>query len=255
MQKTTFPLKMAVAVLSFAVIACVIGTPAPTATPVPTNTPVPPTDTPLPTATATDVPTPTATPNVAATQQAEQLQALLVELKDKGYVDTTEGNARPLDDFSQDWSDVAHYNWWTVTDQPIGDFVLTGHLNWQTASSNTNGISGCGIIFGLQDNDDFYGVFVDESRIQFTLRRGTYLYDVGVTSGNGRLKFGNPAETDLVLVVKGQKAYVNVQGDYISYTLSADQTSHGILAYTMLSSSATGYGTRCKMTNMTLWTP
>lgn len=149
MHNTISPIKIAMTVMALAIIACSVGAPAPTATPVPTNTPVPPTDTPLPTSTPTDVPTPTATPNVAATQQAEAFQTLLAELKDKGYIETTEGTAIQLDDFSQDYSDVAHYNWWTVTDKPIGNFVLTGHFNWSTASNTDYIVAGSSLAYRI----------------------------------------------------------------------------------------------------------
>ena len=254
MLKRISLLRPIVLFLALALTACSMGAPAPTATP----TMVPATETPIPTATATviptDTPTPTATPDVAATQQAEKLQALLVELKDNGYIDTTDGSVTQLDDFKKDWSDIAHYNWWNIRKEVIADFVLSGHFRWSTAGT-TNQVSGCGIIFGLQENDDFYGVFLDKARIQFTLRRGTYLYSVGVTKGSGRLSFGNPAETDMVLVVKGQKSFIKVDGKYIEYSLSADQTSAGGMAYSILTSSAKDYGTHCEMTNMVLWRP
>ena len=255
MHKTRIYPTLAALVLMLAVLACSIGAPAPTATPIPTNTTIP-TNTPPPTATLvpTNTPKPTATPDVAATQQAEKLQTLLSELKDKGYIDTTEGKAIILDDFRQEWAKLHYYNWWDVRKGTIGDFVYSGHFKWSSAAT-TNDISGCGIGFGLQDNGDHYAVFLDKSRILFQMGRGSYSYNVGVTKGSGRMSFDNPAEADFVLVVKGQKAYVKVNDAYIEYTLSVDQTSSGLFAFSILSGTNRDYGTRCEMTNSVLWTP
>lgn len=253
MLKKFSPVKIAMVVMVFAIIACSTGTPAPTATPVPTNTPVPPTDTPLPTATPTDVPTPTATPNIAATQKAEAFLSMLSGFKDSGYIDTTEGEAEELDDFSQDWAQLGWYKWWPY-DGEYANFVFSAHFEWSTANA-TPEVSGCGIIFGLQDNDDHYAVFLDKSRILFLMARGSNVYSVGKTRGPGRTDFGNPAEADFVVIIKGQTAYVSVNGEVTTYTLSNDQTSAGGFALTILSGTNRDYGTRCKMTNVTLWMP
>lgn len=253
MYKIFSPAKLAMIVMALAIVACAVGAPEPTATPVPTNTPLP-TNTPEPTATPTDVPTPTATPNLAATQQAEDLMAMLRNLMDKGYIADTAGEAIYLDDFKTDWAQINYYNWYEIRDKPIADFVFSGHFNWSTASA-TPDVSGCGIGFGLQENGDHYAVFLDKSRILFQMGRGRYSYNVGVTKGSGRMSFDNPAEADFILAVRGQKAYVGVNGTFIEYTLSTDQTSAGYFAYSVLSGTNSGYGTRCQMTDMLLWTP
>ena len=67
--------------------------------------------------------------------------------------------------------------------------------------------------------------------------RGSNIYNVGKTSGSGRLNYGNPAEADLIVAVSKQIAYVSVDGDVTKYTLSADQTASGTLALSILSGS------------------
>ena len=84
--------------------------------------------------------------------------------------------------------------------------------------------------------------------------RGSHVYNVGKTRGSGRLDFGNPAEADLTIAVKGQNAYVSIDGDVTEYTLSQDQTTKGAFALSVLSGTNKDYGTNCKMSDMFLWT-
>ena len=215
-----------------------------------TVTPVPPT--PTKTAKPTSTPRPTATPNVAATQQIEDFNTTLKSFKDKGYIASTDGEIAHFDDFNQDWAQLGWYQYWPQQDTKT-DFVFKGHLSW-SAASDTPEISGCGIVFGLQENQDHYGVFIDKSRILFLMGRGSKVYNVGKTSGSGRLNYGDPAEADLIIAVKGQTAYVSVDGDVTQYTLSQDQTTKGAFALSVLSGTNKDYGTNCKMTDMLLWT-
>ena len=80
--------------------------------------------------------------------------------------------------------------------------------------------------------------------------------EVGKTRGTGRVNFGNPAEADLVLIVKGTYAYVLVDDKVAGeYTLSADSVMEGDVALTILSGTNKDYGTRCEMTNILFWVP
>jgi hypothetical protein len=222
----------------------IVPTEAATVAPVPAT----PTNTPKPTST----PRPTATPNVAATQQIEDFNSTLQSFMDQGYVAGSEGDIAQFDDFSQDWAQLGWYQWSPLEDVQ-SDFVFKGHISWSTASA-TPEISGCGITFGLQENQDHYAVFIDKSRILFLMGRGANVYNVGKTRGSGHLNFGSPAEADLVVSVKGQSAYVSVDGDVTEYTLSADQTTRGVFALSVLSGTNKDYGTRCEMTDILLWT-
>jgi hypothetical protein len=217
---------------------------------------VPATNTPLPTPTKTvrptDTPEPTATPDVAATQQYEEFSTLLQSYEELGYVNTTDGDTFEIDPFREEWAQIGWYRWWSF-DEDISDFVFNARFSWSTASP-TPDESGCGFVFGIQENGDHYSVFLDKSRILFLMKRGSYNYLVGKTRGPGRTDFGNPAEADFVLAVKGQSAYVSVDGEVTEYTLSMDQTSAGDYGLTLLSGTNSDYGTRCEMTDMMMWT-
>jgi hypothetical protein len=214
-----------------------------------TITPIPatPTNTPKPTAT----PKPTITPDMAATQQIKDFEAVMQDFMEKEYVAGTDGEVFHLDDFSQDWPQLGWYQWWPAQ-ETSADFVFKSHIAWSSAS-DTPEVSGCGISFGVQENGDHYAVFIDKSRIQYLMGRGSRVYNVGKTRGSGRLSFGNPAEADLVVSVKGQSSYVSVNGDVTEYTLSQDQSTKGVFAYSILSGTNKDYGTHCEMTDTILW--
>jgi hypothetical protein len=241
--------------LILVISACSMGAPAATPTSIPTETL---TSTPAPTATntlvPTETPTPTATPNATATKQAEDLQAVLKVFQDKSILDSTEGISKALPDFSMELAERGSFGDLSDTGETLPDtFLVRAHFKWQSSSASPS-ISGCGVAFGVQDNDDRYLVILDKDRILFTLKRGYWSYLVGRTNGPAGPKAGTPTDHDFALLVKGQSAYVWVDGAITSYTLSADQVSSGKLAFTMLSGSNSDYGTRCEMTDILLWT-
>ena len=215
-----------------------------------TATPVP--ATPTKTSKPTSTPRPTATVDVAATQKYEGFDTLLKRIEDDGFLTITGGDSFELDPFKEEWAQINYYDIW-----PYGtidsDFVFKAKFNWSTAIAKPDE-SGCGVIFGGQENGDYYGVFLTNSSIRFFLKRGSNLYNVGKTSGSGVTNFENPAEAEFVLAVSNQKAYVLVDGESTLYTLSMDQTAKGVFGLSLLSGTNKDYGTRCEATDMMLWT-
>jgi len=219
--------------------------PTATSTAVPRNTPRP-----------SPTPRPTQTPDLAATQRAEELNAEVQAYFDKGYLTTTEGRFKELEDFSYDWAQLGWYNWLPLGES-ASDFFMSAHFKWNSAYQNSD-ISGCGFIFSLQENDDHYAVFLDRSKVFFLItdRRLGYSKPITPTRGTGRVKFDYPAEADFTLIVKGTYAYVLVNGDVVGeYTLAQSRPMHGDLGLTVLSGTNRDYGTRCEMTNLHLWIP
>ncbi len=228
----------------------------PTATAVPTDTSAPPTVAPTATTPPTEAPPPTAAPDLAATQQVEGRLKLLQSYADKGYIETTQGEFEDILDFQEEWAQLGWYQWWYIHDTPTdyGNLVFQGHFKWSTATG-TPEISGCGILFGIQPNEDHYAVFIDKSRIAFLMSRGSNVYEVGKTSGSGRVKVQEPYEADVAVIVQGKTGYVIVDGTPTKYTLSADQSSMGEFALSVLSGTNKDYGTRCEITNAYIWQP
>jgi hypothetical protein len=233
------------------------------AAPTPTET-----DLPEPTATATLVPTatktvrpsptprPTQTPNLAATKRAEERQAEVQQYFDKGYLATTDGRFKELEDFSYDWAQLGWYNWLPLRDS-ASDFLLSAHFKWNSALKNSD-TAGCGIIFGLQPNDDHYAVFLDRTKVLFLITDHTLGFSrpVSPTRGTGKVKFDYPAEADFTLIVKDAYTYVLVDGQVVGeYTLAQSRAAKGGIGLTVLSGTNKDYGTHCEMTDLRLWIP
>ena len=235
-------------------IAC--STAAPAAVPTATASPAPPTPTATSTPKPTSTPRPTATPDFAATQEMDARLELLQTYVEAGYISSTVGEFERIDDFHEEWPQLNWYQWWPLhqTTTNYGDLVFKAHFAWQTAV-RTSDLSGCGIVFGVQPNGDHYAVFIDKARIAFLMNRGGTAYQVGKTSGSGRLSIAEPAEADIAVIINGASAYVLVDGVPTKYTLSADQPSSGEFALSLLSGTNKDFGTRCDITDAYIWMP
>jgi hypothetical protein len=188
------PVILAVLLLGI-VLTVSCGTAKPAPKPVaPTATLIPPTV--IATKRPTSTPRPTATPNIAATQAYNDFFEQVKEYNNKGYVSTLQGDYSVLDDFTESWAQLGWYRWWPQ-DKSIGNFVYSGHFSWE-AASQTPDITGCGIVFAIQPNNDHYAAFLDKSRILFlhALSTSKYSNEVGKTRGTGRVNISSPYNAD-----------------------------------------------------------
>ena len=232
---------------------------SPFAPPAPTsNTPHQPTATkttvPTATFTPTRTPKPTATPNMAATQKYEEYQAEVQSYFDQGFLNTTEGTIKEVDDFFYEWAQLGWYDMDVLSTQ-ASDFFISGHFNWSSAYQNAD-VSGCGYVFSLQENGDHYAIFLDRAKILFLITSNHSGRIAGPTRGTGRVKFGNPDEADFTIIVKDSYVYALVNGELTGeYTLAQSRGYEGHIALTVLSGTNKDYGTRCEMTNIHVWIP
>ena len=242
--------------LSIALSSCGFAAPEPTATPT-----AAPSATLLPTSTNTPPPTstplPTATPNVEATQQAEAFQLALESFQKKGYITTTDGEAQYLKSFKKEFAKLHDYFKWgfpqEVKDE-YSNFVLSAHFEWGSYSS-TPDVSGCGIGFGIKENGDHYAIFLDRENLILIRARGSRLYLMGTAGGDRYPTIPIPARSDFAIAVSETTLAVLVDGYMVNYNLSSDQSGQGKIAYSLLSGTNSGYGTRCEMSNIIFWTP
>jgi len=247
-----FPLIMLFALI---LTACNSSTPTETAT----STAVPATNTPIPTLTPlpSNTPEPTFTPDVAATQQAEKFPALLALFHEKGFIGTTEGETRVFRDFKEEFAKLHdYYKWWWPegTKEQYSNFVFSAHFEWRSYSS-TPDVSGCGLGFGIKEDGSHYAIFLDRENLVLLRAKGTRLYRMG-TSGGGRYPtIPIPARSDFAVAVWDSNVTVSVDGVIVNFILASDQNAQGQVAYTLLSGTNSGYGTRCEMSNIILWTP
>lgn len=230
---------------------------APPPAPTETNTPQPTatnTVPPTPTSTPTNTPPPTVTPNLAATQRMNDWQVEAQTYVDKGYIDAVQGTFKEVDDFNKSWAYLGYYQKLS-TGIEASDFFISGHFRWSSASQTAD-ISGCGYVFSLQPNDDHYAIFLDRSKVLFAITSDGHGRIAGPTRGTGRVKFGNPAEADFTVIVKGAYAYALVNGEVVGeYTLAQSRSLTGEIALTVLSGTNKDYGTRCEMTDLHVWLP
>lgn len=252
-QKSLHSITSFISALLLISLACAAAQPTPASTPEPTAT-----QTTVPTNTPTPTPTlqPTQTPDLPATQHVEELNAEVQAYFDKGYLTTTDGSIRELEDFSYDWAQLGSYPL-LLLQEAASDFFMSGHFKWNSAYQNSD-ISGCGFIFSLQGNDDHYAVFLDRAKVFFLItdRSLGYSKSVGTTRGTGLVKLDTAAEADFTLIVKGNYAYVLVDGEVVGeYTLALSRPMHGNLGLTVLAGTNRDYGTHCEMTNLRLWIP
>ncbi len=191
---------------------------------------------------------------MAATQRRSDLHAEVQSYFDRGFVESTEGTFKELDDFSDEWAQLGWYELERIGIK-ASDFVLSAHFKWSSAYQNADA-SGCGYIFSLQENRDHLALLLDRSQVLFLITSNGYGRISGPTRGTGRVKIGNLAEADFTVIVKGNYAYVLVDNEVIGeYTLAQSRPLTGEIAFTVLSGSDKDYGTRCEMTNLHLWIP
>jgi hypothetical protein len=255
MKMNFSPLYIAICMLMLFANACSVLAPAPppTSTPVPTNTPQP-TFTITPTSTAT--PKPTTTPDVAATQKAEEFQSLLANFKEKGYIGATEGESTPIKDFKGEFAQLGSYYkwWWPVKEGEYGNFIFSAHFKWNSSGSTADA-SGCGIGFGIKENGNHYAIFLDRENLFLVRAKGTRLYSMGTSGGSRYAPIPIPAKADFVLAVWDQNVTASVNGAIVNYILSSELNAQGKFAFSVLSGTNSGYGTRCEMTDIVFWRP
>ena len=244
---------LAMIVLIFGVLACGLVAPVEPDVLPETDTPIP---LPSPTATITPRPTstprPSATPNVVATERYDELFTKVQEFKDEGLIPDTSGEYAEIEDFREEFSQLGWYQSW-IYNFEVEHFVFVAHLKWSTAAE-TSDISGCGVVFGQQEDSSDYAVFLDKSRVYFTSSTPSFYSELGKTRGTGRLSFGNPAEADLALLVYDKRAFVYVDDEFIGeYTLSQDEPLRGHFGYGIISGTNRDYGTRCEVSDARMW--
>jgi len=218
-------------------------------------------DSPEPTATNTIIPTitlsPTVTPNLAATKQFEDFFSLVQKYYEADHISTTEGEYIELEDYQHEVANKLSYEW-AETGVTAKNFIVRADFEWSNAINTTN-TSGCGFVYRVQPNQDHYLLILDAFsgvKLASSTDRGTYSMGSPQNGDRRQSDFGSdPYQANFTLIVNDLKTYVYVndmyQGEYklLDYRI----TESGSLANAVLSATSTGYGTRCKMTNVRAW--
>ncbi len=202
---------------------------------------------------STEAPPPAVTPETPVPQVPPEIQQLVVDYYEKGYLPSTEGEYHRLDDFTMSSNDRQITFTKKKTGYDVKDFMVKAHFKWQSAIANPDP-GGCGWAF-RGNRDSTYFTFVDREWIFLGLMKEGQWNRYGKTSGNDWVGLGNPAEADVTLAVSKGKAYMLIDDSLASsYTLDTDfLTGAGELAYAVVAGTYKNYGTRCEMTNVDLW--
>ena len=248
--------EMIACVLALLLSACATAPSVSTETPTPAAT-----NTLELTATQTSIPTitpsPTVTPDLAATQQYEEFFSMVQKYYDANQIITTEGEYAELADYQHELANKLSYEW-TETGVTAKNFIVRADFDWSNATNTTN-ISGCGFVYRSQSNGDHYLIILDAFsgvKLASNTDRGTYSMGSPQNGDQKISDFGSgPYQANFTMIVNEFKTYVYVkdiyQGEYklLDYRI----TESGSLANAVLSATSTGYGTRCKMTNVRAW--
>ena len=194
-------------------------------------------------------------------EQEIAMKEMVQKFVDEGHIPSTDGEFLSLGDYSADNAGLTYYGQYTADDFEAGNFVYNGHFKWSNAEETTRA-AGCGLIFAGQLNNGeishHYGIFLSAKQIFFIGSEpeagNLKSVELGKQSGTGKVDFGNPAEADFTLVVYEKNAYVYVDGNFIGgYGLAEQWPTDGKLTYSMISGTTKDYGTRCEITNSSLW--
>lgn len=194
----------------------------------------------------------TASAQASATAQMESFNAVIDQLMTEGVITTKEGDYHHLEDFYQSWAQLGWYRWWP-TDYSAENFVLSANTYWQSASNTADWYtSGCGIVYSLDDKDDHHLAFLslDGYGVLGRMTKGDWKYLAAQKYGKISVPDG---DAKIMLVVFDKRAYFYVNDKLVSkaYDSSLDE---GNIALTLLSGTNKDFGTRCKMTNLELFT-
>jgi hypothetical protein len=171
-----------------------------------------------------------------------------------GFLDTVDGRFHEYDDFTVEWAQINSYQMQSLPDL-FSTFYIKGHFEWSSALDAAN-VSGCGFVFGLQEDGKHYAAILDRQKVLFLINSGNGSREIKPTRGSGVVQFGNPAQADFTLIVKDGYSYVLVDDQRVGeYSLSRSQPFQGRLGLTVLSGTNKDYGTRCAMTDLYTWSP
>lgn len=169
-----------------------------------------------------------------------------------GLIEDDFGRTVSMDDYSRDWAQLGWFSW-TYTDESAGNFILRTDAAWESASATADWYnSGCGIVFRLESNDNFYVAIAQmDGIIRILQNYNGSLYTIG--SSVDRYPFETPADgANLMLVTEGSKLMVFIDGQLMLTVLDSAFTA-GRLAMTIFSGTNAGFGTRCRMENVELY--
>ena len=230
-------------------------TPPPTATPLPTRTSSPTPDFLLTAVKATalaQIPTREMLPTATQPQKIPAAwDSVLQRLMDEKLIPSKNGSYYTLPDYEDSWTQTEWHRW-TYLDKSPANFVIKAKASWDTtAVAGMTANSGCGFVFRENGTENYYLMYLG-------INGRVYLYRMK----DGAMKYlGNstyypiqsPAgSADIMLVVNDIRFTFFINDDMV-YDIMDGYFLNGKIGFTVVTGSAAGFGTRCKMENAVLW--
>lgn len=187
-----------------------------------------------------------------ATQAAAPMAEIVDGLRAEGLLASSEGSYTQLEPFDESWAQLNWYQYYYLDLSPT-DFVLRADATWDSASDRADWWnSGCGIVFRETNVDNHYLAYLGLDGYAYLTR-----FRKGVWAQLGRSYYGRvdipSGSASFMLVVEGNQFtfYVNE-----TRVLQRQDSAHpeGSLAYTLVSGTNKGFGTRCQLNDVQLWT-
>jgi hypothetical protein len=172
------------------------------------------------------------------------------QLYDDGILASTDGEFIPFQDFEESIAKINYVTWW-ATDFAPTSYAIRANAEWSSASDSANWFnSGCGFVYGLEDNRNFHLAYLAlDGNVNLkrwvngdqTFYAQDYYGSVDIPDGSA----------EITMVVQGQRTIFLVNGEEVSNQHDS-LLKPGTLAFTVLSGTNAGFGTRCKLTDIGL---
>ncbi|MFN3308799.1 MAG: hypothetical protein ACK44E_06260 [Anaerolineales bacterium] len=181
---------------------------------------------------------------------------LVEDLYNEGYIASREGTFTKLDDFTEAWAKLDWYQYWYQGDERYANFILSFSAKMQSASDKANWHhAGCGLVFRHVDNDNHMFLIIAQNGIMSLRKRVKDL--VYIVRDSKKYSAQIPVEKVYVtMIVDGMSVYIFADGTKVLEArepLLGSTLREGRLAFSVMSGTNKGYGTRCSMTNIWLW--
>lgn len=207
----------------------------------------------------------TATQEYRSTATAEAIQQAtaavlpmmdaLQPLADEGLITGIEGDYFPLMEYHSSLAKINYIDPGSPTGFLVENFAVKAKFNWNTASDQTNwDRSGCGFIFGFQDEKkyDYFFLGLDGyANLYRPESKSSQLIPIAKMRYSGNLSIPE-GEADVLLVVVDKRIYFYVNGEKVLDAYDGLMVP-GHLIYTLVSGTNKGFGTSCAITEAGLW--
>gem|GEM_PF-1875629 len=172
--------------------------------------------------------------------------------EDEGILSTDEGTYFFADDYVGEWAQMYWYQWESLAETQVSDFVIRTKVSWNSASDTPQwSDSGCGFVFREQDSDN-------HMKANLALDGFTYIngYKAGQWLSYGKKQYSSHSTSGSVyftLAAEGGNIAIMIDDAIVHEASNVLLTDPGYLAYVVVSGTNKDYGTRCTFEEVELF--